>query len=144
MDGLVALEETANDNLPDGAKTLPVKRWRPLQLPDLPAVWNWAPTFSPSERKDTAAQADSFLISVYIGVEHSDDVEQMAQVELYADVVCQLLDVDFRNSPFLDGAVHIADRTGRRLVIDTFGNTDVLCIELPLRLLVTQIVNPSG
>ena len=143
MDGLVALEDTVNAELPTGATSLTVTRWRPLSLPDLPALWNWMPTDAPAEKLDTAANRDTFQISAYVGVEHSDADEEMAAIEIYADVVCQVFDVDFRNSPFLAGAVQIADRSGRRLVIDTFGESDVLCIEIPLRLLTHQIINPT-
>lgn len=143
MDGLEALERTINDSLPAGRRTLVVARWRPLELPDLPAIWNWQPTLSPTESQDSAANRDEFLISAYIGVEHTDDSEQMAAVETYADVACQVLDLDFRNSPFLGGGVQLARRQGRRLVVDTFGQTPVLCVELPLRLIATQIVNPQ-
>jgi hypothetical protein len=143
MDGLEALERTINEQLPAGTKELVVYRWRTRQLPDLPAIYNWLPSQASAEKLDTAANRDAFPLSAYVGIEHSDDVEQLAAVELYADVACQVFDLDFRNSPFLGGAAQIADRTGRRLVVDSFGDTPVLCVELPLRLLTHQLINPQ-
>ena len=99
IDGLYDLEQDVH---PD----LSVDRWRRSDLPDLPAIWNWVPSPSELELTDQAQHRDTFNVSAYIGVRHSDSDEEMGAIELYADAFMAAVDPALHSRPPLGVAVY--------------------------------------
>lgn len=140
MDALCALEQTISAALPaegtvaqQAARQLTFHRWRPQEMPDLPAVWNWMPE-SPNDKRSNAHMRDKVDLRVQIGVRHTNVDEQMAEIEIYADVGRQVFDQAFQTNCTLDGTVELAQRKSMRTALDRFNGIDVLCVEFALQL----------
>jgi hypothetical protein len=137
MDALYGLEQTVHERLT-------VYRWRPVQFPQVPALWNWPSTdLSPVEKTDIANHRDRVEISAYIGVKPSDSKEEMRQFEQYVDAARAVIDPGFNKNGPLDGVATRAFRRGFRPVLDDFSGKQVLCIELPLELHLNRILTPT-
>lgn len=128
MDAWVGLEQTVH---PD----LRVYRWRPSMMPELPALYNWM-TDAPHEVRGTGGLVrDTITLLCRIAIRHTDVDEQMAVIEIFADAFRNVVDTALRfpsQSP-LTGIALSADRTGMRTVLDTFNETDVMCIEFSVQ-----------
>lgn len=131
MDLLVELENTVHADLT-------VVRWRPRANIELPALYNW---FDPSEAefKDQAKRRDTLRLVAIVAVEHSDDDEEMAKVEVYADAFRQTIDAAFneRGGP-LSGARR-AERNNMQLLVDDFAGVNALCIGFELEIWLDRI-----
>jgi len=125
MSELVALERTVHDDLR-------VYRWRPIGVPELPALYNWMPT-STFVQKDLARWADNPRVLVRIAIAHSEIDEDMASLEDYADHFRAVTDAEFQHGNPLNGTCRRAERVGMNTVLDRFNDIDLLCIEFPIQ-----------
>lgn len=139
IDQVVALEQTINASLPDGATELVVYRWRPQGIPDVPALWNWL-VESPQDIKDLAHLRDRLDLRIQIAVAHTNVDEEMAAIELYADAFRATVDPALRENCTLDGTVEYAKRISMRTALDRFNQIDLLCVEFALEIQLTRIV----
>lgn len=138
MDALCALEAQINDRIPDPVRKLAMYRWRPQEMPDLPALWNWMPE-APEDKLSNAHLRDKLDLRIQVGIEHTNVDEQMAAVEDYFDIVGQVVGQALQQPAPLDETVNSADIKGARTVLDRFNQIDLLCIEFRLEL---QLIKP--
>lgn len=135
-----------NAALPPDVEPLRVYRWRPMNPPDLPAVWNWFPTDKMHESdlalKDIANHRDTFYISAYIAVTKRDAEDDMELIEDYVDAFRAVVDPALNKRGCLDNTVVRAQRLGMRPAIDDFNQIEIPCLEFPLELWLQRILNP--
>lgn len=113
---------------------LRVYRWRPVLMPEVPAVYHWLST-SPADIPATHSARDTLNLAVRIAVRHTDSDEEMAKVEAYYDQARDVLDHDFStpSTSVLRPACLWAKRTTSRTALDTFNDVDVLILELGIQ-----------
>jgi len=126
---LVVLEQTTSTtaaaaNADDACR---VYEWRPMQLPELPAFWNWIEDGT-YEIVDTHRGDDILMWAVTIGVKAGDFPEKMGQLVRIMDVFREV------SNPALDEHLPLSNtcRYARRVVtrshIEDFDGVPVLCL----------------
>jgi hypothetical protein len=143
MDELEALArdgvKPAFDALDEGK--LRVYRARPVNVPQLPALW-WALSApAPMEQRDLARWRDTVNVAARIGVRHTDSATEARQLELAADVFREVVDAALAppGNP-LNGAAREAHRTSMVPALDDFNDTPVLCYEFTIAARLDRII----
>lgn len=134
MDELLELEQTIEPAENEWGESLLVLRWRPTEMPELPALWHWIAT-SPHVQRDLSRWVEDLTIQIRVGVPTSAPTdEQHARLEHYFDRVREVLDPVFAEGsrPF-QGAAYEAHRTASRTTLEVFNEIPVLCLEFDLR-----------
>lgn len=148
IDALVTLEgQVAKAAKEEDAKLEPrVYRWRPEDLPELPAIWNW---IDPDEYDviDVMHGEDQLLIAVTLAVEPRVLAEQEDQLVDLFDVFTAIVDPALnrktppgeatRTEP-LEGTVRKARRTTTRQHYEDFNGIPVMCLTSLIRLDLTS------
>lgn len=115
---------------------LPVRvyRWRPVAMPELPAIYPW---ISPSTFEVVATGGlvqDVLNVRARVADRHQDGVQDGETLEVIVDTYRQVVDTALyhpASSPFA-GVAKVVDRTGMANAIDRFNDIPVLCMEFPL------------
>lgn len=110
MDRLVELENTIHDDLV-------VYRWRPSGTPQLDSggsLWNWLGT-TPNQVIDTGTWRDPLTVIATVGIRHTDNDEDMARIEEYADAFILTVDPEFDHVRPLGGATRRATRENMQM-----------------------------
>ena len=118
-----------------------VYRWRPENVPELPAIYNWLGD-SPAEWLNVCALQETLTINARVAVRHSDVGDEMGLLEDLADRFREVVDQQLTRTGGPLGGVKYAARTGMRNVIDRFGDVPVLALEFPLAVRVQRTVQP--
>jgi len=133
LDQLVMVEQAIDPRLR-------VYRWRPANVPEFPALYNWLAD-SPADWPAIDSIQETLNLAVRVAVRHTDSDEEMALVEDLADRFRETIDQQLnRRGPL--GGVQYAQRNGMRNVLDRFGDITALCIEFPVAVRVERIVTP--
>lgn len=134
VDELEALEQLAivqaDDDAGDYATPLSYERWRPAAMPELPCVYNWLAT-SPATQQSVGILREVFDLRCRVALPNvaEDSGQQVGGlVETYADAFRSVLDpVLWATGQPL--GVQKTERNAMQMVLDTFNEVDVLCIE---------------
>ena len=118
-----------------------VYRWRPENVPELPAIYNWLGD-SPATWADVCTVHETLTINARLAVRHSDVGDEMDLLEDLADRFRDVVDQQLNRTGGPLGGVQYARRTGMRNVIDRFGDVPVLALEFPLAVRVERTVQP--
>ncbi len=138
MTKLTALERNVHERLR-------VYRWQPVNVPDLPAIWNWMGE-SPFSQKDQMKWEDAIQIFVRIGIPHTEIDQDMERIETYTDAFREVVDdalYNLRVGP-LEGAALRAERTSMRNVGIEFNGVPVFCVEFPITFHVERRIEPNN
>lgn len=118
-----------------------VYRWRPENVPELPAIYNWLGD-SPATWADVCTVHETLTINARLAVRHSDVGDEMDLLEDLADRFRDVVDQQLNRTGGPLGGVQYARRTGMRNVIDRFGDVPVLALEFPVEVRVHRTVQP--
>lgn len=136
MDALVPLEQVAataiGTQLTTGSQVR-VYRWQPRSV-QVPAIFNWIAT-APFEQRDQVRYRDNVQVLARCAIAHTDSDEEMADIEVLADVLRDIIDTEFNKqqpNPPLGGTVTRALRQGMRTAVWDIGGAQLLGMELPL------------
>jgi len=109
-----------------------VRRWRPINLVDLPAIYNWMPQ-ALFEQRDLSRWRDIPTIFTRVGIGGTDVETRMERLEDYADIFREIVDPAFDQPQPLNGSCYKVFRTGMSTVADTFNEArTVLAIQFPI------------
>ncbi len=141
MSALEALHQQVQAALV-GQLPLRVYRWRPVMIPELPAIYPWI-SQSPFEVKATSGLVeDTVNVRARVAAAHVDGVQDGATLELIIDAYRLVVDTALylpTRSPFA-GVAKVVDRTGMQNVVDRFNDIPVLCMEFPLQAQLSRIL----
>ena len=107
---------------------LRVYRWRPRN-PDVPCIWNWL-VDGPLQQIDTTRQRDSFAISSFVVVRHTDAEDEMEKLETYTDAFREVVDTALYSK--LPLGAKWAMRQTTRFRAQRFNQVDYLSAEFPM------------
>lgn len=133
MTALEGLHNQVAAALADLTPSLEVRvyRWRPIGLPELPAIYNWIAD-SPYRVVATGGLVEDTLnIRARVATAHVDGEEDGLVLERIVDTYRHVFDTALyhpASSPFT-GIAKVVDRTGARNLIDRFNDIPVLCME---------------
>lgn len=121
MDNWTNLLMTVHDDLR-------VYRWRP-RVPETPCIYNWL-NDGPLIQMDTGRQRDSFAISTFILIAHTDDEDEMWKIEDYVDAFRDVVDRElYARAPC---GAKWAQRQTTRFRAVPFGQVPYLGAEFPM------------
>jgi hypothetical protein len=103
-------------------------RWRPLSLPDLPAIYNWMPSAS-FEQRDQSRWRDIPNLLTRIAIGGTDIETRMDRLETYADIFREIVDPVLDQNRPVEGTAYKMWRTGMATVSDRFNELPVLTIQ---------------
>ena len=140
MDAIEALErEVVTTIKTETGEDVHLYRWRPRgSNVEFPALYNWLPPSSPMDQPSIGEVRDTLTIAARIAIPYSDTVDEMAQLEQFADIFRALVDpallkaMTSPGTPPLQGAATRAWRSGMNTVSESFNTINALAIELPI------------
>lgn len=140
MDGIAALEQEVVEAIKaETGDDVHLYRWRPRgAMIELPALYNWLAPTAPEDEPDIASIRDTVTIAARLAIPYSNVGDEMASVELYADIFREIVDPKVHNATItegvrpLGGAATRVWRSGINTVAESFNQINALAIELPL------------
>jgi hypothetical protein len=107
--------------------------WRPLNLPELPAMWNWIDS-GEYDIVDTHRGDDILVVACTIGVKAGDFGEKMDQLVRIMDVFREVSNPALASHLPLNDTARYARRVVTRSHIEDFEGIPVLCLANLIRL----------
>ena len=123
---------------------LRVYEWRPVKLPELPALWNWIDDGAEVNVVDTQRDDDIVIITATLGVLPADLEESMGRLVRLLDVFIDTVDPALRQRPVLpDKNGTSTARAARRIItrssFDNFNDTPVMCMDMMIRVQLPKV-----
>lgn len=151
MDALLLLEadvatQVQGQLLTAGGAPLTVTRWQPRQAQP-PCLWNWLPQGAPFEQRDQVRWRDTLPIEVRIGIQHTEVDQEMADLEVLADVARDVIDTALANptnaNQYLGGAATWAKRTSMRTAVWDISGVQLLGLALVVQVQMDRQIRSS-
>lgn len=139
---LVTLEQQAAAAMlsADPADSVRVYPWRPPQMPQLPAIWNWIDDGS-YEIVDTARADDLVVVTATIGVKPTAQLDQtLDRLVRLTDTFRQTVDPALHKRPVLGGTARAGKRVVTRTNFDDFNDVPVMCMDMLIQVQLSRFV----